>query len=49
MHAGPLQHVLDDLDARWRDDDGTFAGRLAAADPKTAALCSRIFNECFGG
>ena len=47
--ATPLQHVMADMDARWRDDDGTFAGRLAAADPKTAALCSRLFNECFGG
>ena len=40
---------MDDMDARWRDDGGTFAGHLAAADPKTAALCSRLFNECFGG
>ncbi|EFN55215.1 hypothetical protein CHLNCDRAFT_134457 [Chlorella variabilis] len=41
------KHVLDDIDARWRDEEGTFAGRLAAADPKTAGLCSRLFNECF--
>lgn len=39
--------VLDDIDERWRDEEGTFAGRLVAADPKTAALCSRLFNECF--
>lgn len=42
------QRVLDDVDARWRDEEGTFAGRLAAADPKTAQMCSRLFNECFG-
>lgn len=24
------------------------AGKLAAADPKTAGLCSRLFNECYG-
>ncbi|KAL4418732.1 hypothetical protein ABPG77_001789 [Micractinium sp. CCAP 211/92] len=45
-----LQHfrkVLDDIDARWRDAEGTFAGRLASADPKTASLCSRLFNECY--
>lgn len=44
-----VQHILDDIDGRWRDVEGTFAGRLAAADPKTASLCSRLFNECFGG
>ncbi|KAL4428371.1 hypothetical protein ABPG75_002460 [Micractinium tetrahymenae] len=45
-----LQHfrkVLDDIDERWRDAEGTFAGRLASADPKTAGLCSRLFNECY--
>lgn len=89
-----LQKVLDDIDARWRDEEGTFAGahrfgrphttgmnasapwtactrqqacsgvmrarmrhvcpslacagKLAAADAKTAGLCSRLFNECYG-
>lgn len=43
-----MQHMLEDIDSRWRDQDGTFAGRLAAADPKTASLCSRLFNECYG-
>ncbi|PSC69848.1 hypothetical protein C2E20_6606 [Micractinium conductrix] len=41
------RRILDDVDGRWRDEEGTFAGRLAAADPKAAALCSRLFNECF--
>ena len=79
--AAPLQHMLDELDGRWRDGEGTFAGaaappgrrrppraaaagarpaqqgpcpprervaagKLAGADPRTAALASRLFNEC---
>lgn len=42
-----FKKVLDDIDARWRDEEGTFAGKLAAADAKTAGLCSRLFNECY--
>jgi hypothetical protein len=41
--CAPLQHVLNELDARWRDEDGPFAGRLPAADTKTAPLRSHLF------
>lgn len=42
------QKILDDIDSRYRDEEGSFAGHWAAADPKTVAAASRAFNECFG-
>ena len=39
--------MLDHLEERWRDDEGTFAGVLAEADAPLAASCSQLWTACY--
>jgi hypothetical protein len=41
------KYVLSHLDQRWRDEEGAFAGALAASDPALAASCSALWTECY--
>lgn len=42
-----LQYVLDRLEERWRDEEGTFAGHLAETDAPLADSCSALWKECY--
>ena len=38
---------MDHLEQRWRDEEGTFAGKLARADASLAEACSTLWTECY--
>lgn len=42
-----MQLVLDHLEERWRDEEGTFAGKLARTDAPLAEACSSLWTECY--
>ena len=42
-----MQYVLDNLEERWRDEQGTFAGSLTKIDAPLADSCSRLWTECY--
>ena len=42
-----LQYVLDRLEQRWRDEEGTFAGDLAKIDAPLADACSALWKDCY--
>jgi hypothetical protein len=43
-----MQEMLEDLAAKWRDGQGTFAGVLEDVDPQAADACSRAWAEANG-
>ena len=41
-----MQDVLEHLEERWRDEEGTFAGTLADTDAPLAKTCSSLWMQC---